>query len=130
MTGNDQQLIDAAITARKRAYAKYSDYFVGAAIEDDRGQRHVGCNVENASFPLGSCAEAGAIAAMVAAGGSRIRAIAVAGGSDALEDCMPCGGCRQRIFEFADEDTRILLRDGNDWRSWSIDDLLPKGFSL
>ena len=140
MTIDDQTLIDAAIEVRDRAYADYSGYRVGAAIVDDTGRLHVGCNVENASYPLGTCAETGAIAAMIAAGGRRIRTIAVAGGGTTLGECTPCGGCRQRIHEFADGDTRILLfddnlsdsnlSDGNGWRSWSIEALLPNGFTL
>ena len=140
MTIDDQTLIDAAIEVRDSAYADYSGYRVGAAIVDDTDRLHVGCNVENASYPLGTCAETGAIAAMIAAGGRRIRTIAVAGGGETLDECMPCGGCRQRIHEFADGDTRILLFDGklsdenlsdsNGWRSWSIEALLPNGFTL
>ncbi len=130
MTNNNQTVIDAAIEARDAAYAAYSGYRVGAAIVDDTGGLHVGCNVENASYPLGTCAETGAIAAMVAAGGRRIRTIAVAGGGETLSDCVPCGGCRQRISEFADGDTRVLLLDGKEWRAWSIEALLPKGFTL
>lgn len=145
MTIDDQTLIDAAIKVRDSAYADYSGYRVGAAIVDDTDRLHVGCNVENASYPLGTCAETGAIAAMIAAGGRRIRTIAVAGGGETLDECMPCGGCRQRIHEFADGDTRILLfdgklsdenlsdsnlSDGNGWRSWSIEALLPNGFTL
>ena len=127
---DDQKLVDTAIEARARAYADYSGYRVGAAIVDETGDVHVGCNVENASYPLGTCAETGAIAAMVAAGGRRIRTIAVAGGGETLSDCVPCGGCRQRISEFADGDTRVLLLDGKEWRAWSIEALLPKGFTL
>ena len=130
MTSDDQTVIDAAIEARDAAYAEYSGYRVGAAIIDDTGRQHVGCNVENASYPLGTCAETGAIAAMIAAGGRRIRTIAVAGGGETLSDCTPCGGCRQRIHEFADGDTRVLLLDGGQWRAWSIETLLPNGFTL
>ena len=130
MTSDDRAVIDAAIEARDAAYADYSSYRVGAAIIDDAGSLHVGCNVENASYPLGTCAETGAIAAMIAAGGRRIRTIAVAGGRETLDVCTPCGGCRQRIHEFADGETRILLLDGGQWRAWSIEALLPEGFSL
>ncbi|MEQ8204861.1 MAG: cytidine deaminase, partial [Woeseia sp.] len=108
---NDQDLIDAASTVRERAYAPHSGFYVGAALLDESGKLHVGCNVENSSFPLGSCAEAGAISAMIAAGGKSIAAIAAVGGRTVLETCTPCGGCRQRIAEFANEDTRILLLD-------------------
>ena len=130
MTIDDQTVIDAAIDARDGAYADYSGYRVGAAIVDDADRLHVACNVENASYPLGTCAEAGAIAAMVVAGARRIRTIAVAGGGATLSACTPCGGCRQRILEFADSETRILLLDGDQWRAWSIEALLPKGFTL
>ena len=128
---NDQDLIDQAVAVRDRAYSRYSGYSVGAALIDENGTLHVGCNVENAAFPQGSCAETGAIAAMVAAGGTRIAAIAVAGGSDRITTCTPCGGCRQRINEFADADTRIILIDEDDeWHTHTIDDLLPHSFHL
>lgn len=126
----DDELLDAARTAREMAYCPYSNFRVGAAILDDNGQVHVGCNVENASYPEGSCAETGAIAAMVAAGGQRIVTIAVVGGSAARgQACTPCGGCRQRIREFSDENTRIVARDyDGKWRRFGIDELLPSSF--
>ena len=91
---------------------------------------HVGCNVENASYPQGSCAETGAIAAMVAAGGKRIVTIAVAGGNGRRSGaCTPCGGCRQRIREFADADTRIIVKDyDGEWHTFTMDGLLPSSF--
>jgi cytidine deaminase len=126
-----QSLVAAAHEVRENAYSRYSGYRVGAAIEDDKGKVHVGCNVENAAFPEGSCAEANAIGAMIAAGGRTIRTIAVVGGRNAPENCTPCGGCRQRIREFADADTVILLagEDGGVSR-YDIDTLLPKSFVL
>lgn len=131
MRFSDDDLIRAASHARKRAYARYSDYLVGAALVDDLGQLHVGCNVENAAYPLGSCAEAGAIAAMVQAGGKRIVRIAVVGGTGEIGPCTPCGGCRQRISEFADGDTVILaIDDSGEWQQYSIDQLLPASFHL
>ena len=75
--GTDEELIEAATTARNKAYARYSGYYVGAAVFDERGATHVSCNVENAAYPLGSCAEAGAIAAMVLAGERSIAEIVV-----------------------------------------------------
>lgn len=128
---SEKRLIDAAHKVRGKAYARYSGYRVGAAIEDDAGNIHIGCNVENAAFPEGSCAEANAIGAMVAAGGKSIRTIAVAGGRDTTEACTPCGGCRQRIREFSTPDTVIVLQgdDGEPARH-SIDTLLPKSFVL
>jgi cytidine deaminase len=124
-------LIEAALKVRELAYARYSGYRVGAAIEDDKGNIHIGCNVENAAFPEGSCAEANAIGAMVAAGGKSIRTIAVAGGRDTTEACTPCGGCRQRIREFSTPDTVIILQDDNGRpQRYDIDTLLPRSFVL
>ena len=131
MALTDKELIKAAREAREKAYCRYSKYSVGAAILDEDGRLHVGCNVENASYNLGNCAEAAAIAAMVQAGGTRIHRIAVAGGFSDIGPCTPCGGCRQRINEFADQDTAILvIDDSNEWQEYSIDDLLPASFHL
>jgi len=131
MTIANEDLINAAKEARTNAHCVYSNYRVGAAIVDDRGHLHVGCNVENAAYPLGSCAEAGAIAAMVQQGGKRIVKIAVVGGFSKIGPCTPCGGCRQRIHEFADADTVILaIDDSGEWQEFSITDLLPASFHL
>ena len=131
MTVDEQQLIDAAKEVRPNAHAPYSGYRVGAALIDETGALHTGCNVENAAFPEGTCAEANAIGSMVAAGGKRIVAIAAVGGADEIEACTPCGGCRQSILEFADENTRIILiGEGNRIDSYSIDELLPAAFKL
>ncbi len=128
---NDEQLLDAARAVRDMAYCPYSEFQVGAAIIDENGNVHVGCNVENAAYPQGSCAEAGAISAMVAAGGQRIATIAVAGGGDKTRACPPCGGCRQRIHEFSDKKTRIVFKDNDDeWHTYSMDELLPSSFHL
>ena len=131
MKADDDRLLEAAKNVRRNAYAPYSHYQVGAALLDEVGRVHTGCNVENAAFPEGTCAEANAIAAMVAAGGRRIAAIAVAGGRDALEPCTPCGGCRQKIAEFADPATRILLLDAaGTVTAHKTGDLLPNSFRL
>ena len=132
MTIANEDLINAAKEARANAYCAYSNYRVGAAIVDDRGHLHVGCNVENAAYPQGSCAEAGAIGAMIAAGGKRIVTIAVAGGGEnRTRACTPCGGCRQRIHEFSDEKTRIIVKDDDTkWHTYTMDDLLPSSFHL
>ena len=128
---DEQDLIDAALTVRQRAYCKYSNYYVGAALLDEQGGMHVGCNVENAAYPEGCCAEANAIGAMVAAGGKAIRIIAVVGGHDDIEDCTPCGGCRQKIAEFSTPETRIILiRPGGHTREFNVDELLPRSFHL
>ena len=131
MTISNDDLINAAREARRNAYDRYSNYSVGAALVDNRGHLHVGCNIENAAYPLGSCAEAGAIAAMVQQGGKRIVKIAVIGGSSEIGPCTPCGGCRQRISEFADDKTRILaIDDSGEWQEFSIKELLPASFHL
>ncbi len=120
-------LFEAALAARERAYAPYSHYRVGAALADESGRVFAGCNVENAAYPQGSCAETGAIAAMLAAGESRIAEILVIGDGDEL--CTPCGGCRQRIREFAAPDTPVHIA-GPDGirRSFTLDELLPFSF--
>lgn len=131
VTTDEQRLLDLARDVRKHAHAPYSGFAVGAAILDDRGELHVGCNVENAAYPQGSCAEQNAIGAMIAAGGRRIALIAALGGHGKLEACAPCGGCRQRILEFADDNTRVLLTgDEGDVVSYSVEALLPAGFRL
>jgi cytidine deaminase len=131
MTIKDEDLINAAKEVREKAYCRYSGFSVGAAIVDEQGQVHVGCNVENAAYNLGNCAEAAAIAAMVQGGGTRIVRIAVAGGHDEIASCTPCGGCRQRIDEFGDKDTVVIvIDDTNKWREYSIAELLPVSFHL
>lgn len=127
----DEALLAAAKAVRQAAYAPYSRFLVGAAIEDEQARVHAGCNVENGAYPLGACAEAGAIGAMIAAGGRRIRRIAIVGGRNDLEDCTPCGGCRQRIAEFSDTQTRIILEGpAGARREFSIAALLPASFAL
>ncbi len=124
------RLREAAETVRERAYARYSGFRVGAALVDENGQVHIGANAENAAYPLGSCAEGNAIGAMVSAGGRRIKTILVLGGRDEPEACTPCGGCRQRIAEFADQDTDIVvLGESGELVHFTLDSLLPASFS-
>ncbi|MBT6415783.1 cytidine deaminase [Candidatus Puniceispirillum sp.] len=127
---SDSTLIAAAIDAMTRAYAPYSDFAVGAALLDENGQIHCGANVENAAYPNGICAETSAIAMMVNAGGTHIERIAVAGGSEDGEIlCTPCGGCRQRIREFAAPDTIIIIANpGGEQQRFTLADLLPHSF--
>ena len=105
-TPTDQALFEAAEAVRARAHAPYSRFQVGAAILADDGKIYTGCNVENAAYPVGNCAEPSAIAAMLAGGGKRIKRIYVTGPGTA--PVTPCGGCRQRIREFADLDVEII----------------------
>lgn len=102
----DDALLAAALAVRAHAHAPYSGFAVGAALRDEQGRIHVGCNVENAAYPQGLCAEAVALGALVAAGGRRITAVAVV--ADALAPVTPCGGCRQKLREFASETTPVL----------------------
>ncbi|MBX9931498.1 MAG: cytidine deaminase [Methylobacterium sp.] len=120
-------LFAAAQAARERAYAPYSRFRVGAAVLDEAGAVHAGCNVENAAYPVGTCAEAGAIATMIANGGKRITAILVLGDGPAL--VTPCGACRQRIREFADPTTDIHVAGPEGVRrSFTLEALLPASF--
>ena len=120
-------LFAAAGAARARAYAPYSRFPVGAALRDEAGRVHAGCNVENAAYPVGTCAEAGAVAAMVAAGGRRIAAILVLGEGAGL--VTPCGACRQRIREFADADTPVhVAGPAGVRRTFTLGALLPEAF--
>ena len=124
----EEALIKAAIAAMGRAYAPYSNFPVGAAILDQDGAIHVGANIENAAYPVGNCAEASAIAAMIMSGQKRIMKIAVAGGNGELF-CSPCGACRQRIREFAAAETPVLIcgPDGLQ-QSFTLAELLPASF--
>lgn len=120
-------LFTAALAAYKNAYAPYSKFNVGSAIRASSGAVYSGCNVENVAYPEGTCAEAGAIAAMVAAGDTEIAEIlVVAGGAQWI---TPCGGCRQKISEFAQQDTPVILAkpDGK-LRETTLGDILPGGF--
>ncbi|WP_043750187.1 cytidine deaminase [Methylobacterium nodulans] len=120
-------LFSAALAVQARAHAPYSGFRVGAAVLDETGAVHAGCNVENAAYPVGTCAEAGAIAAMVAGGGRRIAAILVLGDGEAL--VTPCGACRQRIREFAAPDAPVHVAGPEGLRrSFTLDALLPVSF--
>ncbi|MGO4573116.1 cytidine deaminase [Microvirga sp. 2TAF3] len=121
------ELFAAAKSVQQRAYAPYSRFKVGAAIATPDGKIFTGCNVENAAYPVGSCAEAGAIAAMIATGEKQIAAIVVMGEGENL--VTPCGGCRQRIREFATPATPIHVAGPEGIRrSFTLDELLPFSF--
>ena len=117
----------AARAVRENAHAPYSGFKVGAAIRAASGRIHVGCNVENAAYPQGACAEAGAICAMVAAGDTEIAEVYVI--ADAPGPVAPCGGCRQRISEFAGPDTPVTMSNlRGDTRTMTLGALLPGAF--
>jgi cytidine deaminase len=121
------KLFQAAKAAKQRAYVPYSKFHVGAAIWADDGNLYAGCNVENAAYPSGTCAEAGAIAAMLLGGAKRIKAVLVIGDGEQL--CTPCGNCRQRIREFSEPNTPVHVagRDGIR-QSFTLEELLPHSF--
>jgi len=126
-------LFEAARAVRARAHAPYSRFKVGAAIRAASGAIYAGCNVENAAYPVGACAEAGAISLMVASGETAIAEILVLGWMDAAPDApgltTPCGGCRQRIREFAKGSTPIHIAGSEGLRrSFTLDGLLPESF--
>ena len=121
-------LLEQATKVRLNAYAPYSRFKVGAAIRSTSGAVYVGCNVENVAYPEGTCAEAGAIAAMIAAGDHRIAEICVI--ADSPDPVPPCGGCRQKIAEFADQSVIVTLctTDGAS-KSMTVAEILPGVFS-
>jgi cytidine deaminase len=122
--------VKAARAVRLRAHAPYSSFRVGAAVIDEGGRIHVGCNVENASYGLTICAERNAIAAAVAAGARRIFAVAVI--TDARPLGTPCGACRQVLAEFASGDAPVILAapQGAELVRHTVGALLPAGFTL
>jgi len=120
-------LLEAAARVRENAHAPYSGFRVGAAIRTADGAIYLGCNVENAAYPEGTCAEAGAIAAMCAAGAREIAEVAVI--ADSPVPITPCGGCRQKLAEFAGPDTPVVMGTvgGAEIRS-TLGELLPGAF--
>lgn len=121
------EMLKMAKEAMENAYIPYSHFAVGAVIRGQSGKLYAGCNVENAAYPAGSCAEQGAISAMILAGETKIKEVVVMGNGENL--VSPCGSCRQRIREFADSDTMIHICDPNGVRqSISLDELLPISF--
>ena len=120
-------LLHLARTMMVRAHAPYSKFHVGAAVRDEDGGIHGGCNVENAAYPQGLCAEAGAISALVAAGKKRVLECVVIGPGP--EVITPCGGCRQKLREFAADATPIWSVDGQAVRGrYTLGQLLPESF--
>jgi len=122
-------LFQQALKVRELAHAPYSKFKVGAAIRTATGKIFVGCNVENIAYPEGSCAEAGAISAMIAGGEKQIEEIIVV--ADSPVPVSPCGGCRQKIAEFSSADTSVLIAglDGEVSRK-TIGELLPDAFTI
>ena len=122
-----EKMIDLARDAMGRAYAPYSNFQVGAVVRGAGGDLFAGCNVENAAYPQGCCAEASAISAMVMAGETRIAEVVVMGRGEGM--VTPCGGCRQRIREFADDTTPVHVCGEEGLRkSLTLGELLPLSF--
>ena len=122
------ELLAVARAAREAAYAPYSKYTVGAALLGEDGRIYGGCNVENAAYPQGVCAEAGAINAMVLAGVRKANAVLVVGAGERL--ITPCGGCRQKLREFCDPQRFQILavNEGGLQKQWTLEQLLPHSF--
>lgn len=121
-------LFEAARQARENAHAPYSGFKVGAAVRTEGGQIFAGCNVENVAYPEGTCAEAGAIAAMIASGARRVVEVLVI--ADSPVPVTPCGGCRQKLAEFADGDVTVTLADlSGPVGSITLAELLPGAFN-
>lgn len=122
-------LLDAAREVREMAYVPYSRFKVGAAVRGASGAVYRGCNVENVAYPEGTCAEAGAIAAMVASGETELVEVAVI--ADSPAPVPPCGGCRQKLAEFGRGDTPVLLAtiSGQELAT-TIGELLPGRFEV
>ncbi len=120
-------MIAAAREARENAYAPYSGFRVGACLRTEDGSLHAGCNVENAAYPQSQCAEASAIGVMASSGGRRIVEVVVMGSGEAL--CAPCGGCRQRLSEFAGPETAVHICGPEGLRkSVTLGELMPFAF--
>lgn len=127
LTNQEKQLVKKALEAKKKAYAPYSKYKVGSALVDDKGEIFTGCNVENASYPAGLCAERTAIVKMVSEGGKKIKTIVVAASSD--DPVFPCGMCLQVIQEFGGESEVIALnKSGKHFQKALTRTLFPFAF--
>lgn len=121
-------LKDQALKVREKAYAPYSNFKVGAAIVAENGETFVGCNVENVAYPEGTCAEAGAIASMIANGQTRLTEVYVV--ADAPTPVSPCGGCRQKLIEFGNGDVVVTMATlGGVEQKMTLSELMPGAFT-
>jgi len=130
----DKMLVELARDARSKAYAPYSCYAVGAAVRCESGKAYFGCNIENASYPVGICAERVAAGSSIAHGETKINAVALAAGPqnlEPIEGATPCGLCLQFLSEFMEPDGKILIADGMDsYTEHTLGELLPNSFKL
>ncbi len=128
---DSKTLMNLAQKARNMAYVPYSHFRVGAALLAKSGKVYLGCNVENASYPVANCAERTALFKAVSEGEREFEAIAIIGGreGETAEFTAPCGVCRQALAEFADKDFRLILGNEEKFASYSLDDVLPFAFT-
>lgn len=126
----DYELVEKAVKALENSYSPYSGFKVGAALLTKDGRIFVGCNIENASYPAGICAERTALGNAVSAGAGEFLKIAIAGGKNGeiTDYCPPCGICRQVLSEFCGKDFEILLYNGKSIKSHRLSELLPQNF--
>jgi len=126
---NEKRLVQLAMKAQKRAYAPYSNYCVGAAIEDSFGNYHSGCNVENASYSVAICAERAAVAKMVSRGVTRMKRVAVV--TSSKMPAFPCGPCLQVLYEMGGKEIIVLAMDrsGEKIFETSVGELFPGAFT-
>ena len=125
-----EELMDKAIEASKYSYSPYSKFAVGACLETEDGSIYTGCNFENSSYGLSICAERNAIGSAVAEGKRKIKAIAIY--SPNQDNCAPCGACRQVLHEFCEEDSEldVILKNKDELKIYTLEQLLPESFSL
>lgn len=124
-----KHMIQLAVAHLSNAYAPYSKFHVSCCIQGNNQHYYVGVNVENSAYPLGCCAEASAISQMVTDGCQCIDSVVIVSSNNSL--CSPCGGCRQKLYEFATPDTQVYLCDQQSvLKQYTIDDLLPEAFHL
>lgn len=126
----DRELMALAVQARKASYSPYSNFKVGAALLAKSGKTYLGCNIENAAYTPTNCAERTAVFKAVSEGEREFAAIAIVGGSgeEPAEFCAPCGVCRQVLAEFCEKDFKILLGTPDDFKAYTLAELLPFSF--
>ena len=125
-----EELMDKAIEVSKYSYSPYSKFAVGACLETEDGSIYTGCNFENSSYGLSICAERNAIGSAVAEGKRKIKAIAIY--SPNQDNCAPCGACRQVLHEFCEDDSEldVILKNKDELKIYTLEQLLPESFSL
>jgi cytidine deaminase len=127
-----RKMIDMALQARAKSYAPYSNFHVGACLQDDSGEFYLGCNIENAGYTATNCAERTAFFKAVSDGKRHFKRIAIMGGNneDTLDFCPPCGVCLQVMMEFCNPDTFQIILGNSDkeYKIYLLKELLPMGF--